>query len=957
MTRPAPDTDGVEEHVKRSDRDGPLLSVVVPVYGVEQWLDDCLNSLVAQDVDQEILVVIDASPDDSARIAHEFAARHPSVRVIENPVNVGLGAARNVGLRQARGRYVTFPDSDDMVPPGAYRAMIASLEASGSDFATARADEFGTASGLARYWTTRHQIFDTGITATDLRRNPELVYDHTAWTKVFRRSFVSAAGLTFPESTKCEDVAPAMRAYAEARSVDVVPRSCYLYRRRPGSITTGLASSQTISDWTTQTRLALDTLRSTGNHAALQEFVAKVLFYEFDSRAAIVEELDDGDVRRAAVACLAELLEQAVPGTLRRVRNRTLEAACRLLTGAGSVDGWRDAAAAQDRPVPAALAEVLRLRRRVAPIPAPRTAEGGPVVSVVVPTHDVGPWIDDCLRSVLGQTLRDIEVIVVDDDSSDDTWARVLEWRDRDPRVVALRNRGQGGAQARNFGVEHARGTYLMFADGDDTVPRHAYETLVGLIESTSADVAVGGFQKFGPSSTWSNAKEYGHDRELGATTLDLTPKLIRNRTCWNRVVRRSFWNDHGVHFPTTPRGNDMLPMTTVLRLASSVATTPTVVYNYRARTSGSMTSTLGTLASTVGYFVQERLCAVVLGGDPESELAREYWYMVLGADGWATIGKFLRAGLDDLDPEEVSSVTDAVRSLLSLAPRTVLDRIGPRRALVYHLAAIGDLPASRSVWERETNHFRGSRRDRVVDAVETLITAIESGFDPQLAMRVWRTDVLRPFVERHDGWDDEVASLVMGFVDRFADHLSLDQSATPETREPRVVRALLGGERSDVWRETLPNPYRYRPKLVAEVDHIDGTRLSLRSTREVVDDVTISHLEATGPKGERRRERIFGTMRRDGGEWSIEADLVALSPGLDWSVRAIVHDSQGRLDLPVRLKWPPHVSRTGRLRPMETDDERHSTSLRVFETGTARVTRAIQWRLERRRKQSAHKG
>ena len=931
------------------DEQTPLLSVVVPVYGVEKYLDDCLNSVVGQGVAQEIIVVIDASPDRSAAIAREFEAAYDEVRVVENPVNVGLGAARNVGLGHARGKYVTFPDSDDIVAPGAYAALVASLERSGSDFATAYADEFGSPSGRQRYWTTRPAVYDTGAEGATLADLPELVYDHTAWTKVFRREFLVREDIRWPEATKCEDVVPSMRAYARATAFDVVPRCMYLYRRRPGSITTGLASSRTILEWAVQVREALRVLKGADVPEAVQFFVEKVMRYEVASRIKPLSEVDS-ETRTIATEFVAELLEASDAATLRRVPSETLTAALELLAGP-------EPEAPHDG-LPVALLEALRLTatdpavvrpaaERVITSPAP-AAEKGPMVSVVMPTFDVDPWVDACIRSVLEQTMDDLELIVVDDHSTDGTWDKVLEWARRDTRVVPVRNPGSGGAQARNAGLELAAGRYVIFCDGDDLVPRHAYRSLLDLAERSGADVTVGGFQRVWTSSTWSDPRMYGLDRRLERTTLDLSPRLIRNRTCWNRLIRREFWAEHKLHFPTTPRGNDMLPMTAAMLFARSIAVTPEVVYHYRARPGGSsMTARLGDVRSLIGYFVQERLCAVLVADDDRSVLAREYWHAALGSDAWATLGKLMQDGPDHLAKDDRAAVSDAVAGLVSLAPFEALERIGARRALVFHLAAHGHLDLARIVWEREVGKRPAGASDTISASAEAISTAMADGIDRRLVGKLWRDEVMRPFIDVSHAWDGELAEHLMALASRVDPEVPLQSTAAPATREVRVAEALLHGESNDVWREAHRNPYKYRPKFAATVAGSRGRMLHLKGKGPVRPGVRVLRLEALGSAGKQRdvhRQRLFGRVSVNETGWSVDADLAALEPGYDWRLRVVVEDAFGELELPVRIEWPGGTSSLSVVRPMRVAGG-PELGLRTFASGPARVAAAARWR------------
>src|SRR6185312_3721403 len=138
----------------------PTLSIVVPVYNVAPWLDECLNSLRSQSfTDLEIVVVNDGSTDSSAAIARRHAQADPRVRV-HDFANGGLGRARNRGLELCRGSYVLFTDSDDRVPSGAIAAMMAQLHETGSNLVTGIVvDVSPDPEKYADYWTTVSQVF------------------------------------------------------------------------------------------------------------------------------------------------------------------------------------------------------------------------------------------------------------------------------------------------------------------------------------------------------------------------------------------------------------------------------------------------------------------------------------------------------------------------------------------------------------------------------------------------------------------------------------------------------------------------------------------------------------------------------------------------------------------------------------------------------------------------------
>ncbi|TDB78259.1 glycosyltransferase family 2 protein [Micromonospora sp. KC723] len=234
----------------------PVLSVIVPVFDVEPYLDICLKSLAGQDHgDLEVVVVDDASADGSRAIADRWAREDSRIRVLEQP-HGGLSAARNTGLRAARGTYLAFCDGDDVVPAVAYKSLIAAIEESGSDFASGAVRRVDSTGVRPHYGY--HDVFDKQRRRTHIRRLTALVRDRMVWNKVFRRSFWDAADLSF-SLPAYEDAPVMMRAHIAATAVDVVTDVVYLWRLRERgqpSITQRYREPDNVAAWM---RMIVDT--------------------------------------------------------------------------------------------------------------------------------------------------------------------------------------------------------------------------------------------------------------------------------------------------------------------------------------------------------------------------------------------------------------------------------------------------------------------------------------------------------------------------------------------------------------------------------------------------------------------------------------------------------------------------------------------------------------------------
>ncbi|MFJ1778745.1 CDP-glycerol glycerophosphotransferase family protein [Streptomyces anulatus] len=214
-----------------------------------------------------------------------------------------------------------------------------------------------------------------------------------------------------------------------------------------------------------------------------------------------------------------------------------------------------------------------------------------PLLSVVVPVHNVEAYLEDCLRSVADQTLEAIEVVMVDDGSTDGSARIAAEFAARDGRFRLVRQQNAGLSAARNTGVRHTAPTvpYLAFADSDDIVVHDAYERMTASLESTGSDLVTGNVWRL----TAQGRQQAWQYRWLTATRprthITRDPRLLADRVAWNKVFRRSFWDAHGFAFPVGKLYEDTPVMIPAHHLAGSVDVLHEHVYYWRVR-EGSIT-------------------------------------------------------------------------------------------------------------------------------------------------------------------------------------------------------------------------------------------------------------------------------------------------------------------------------------------------------------------------------
>ena len=232
------------------------ISVIIPVYNVENYLAECLDSVVAQNLDNyEILCIDDGSEDSSGKILDDYANRYPHVQAFHT-VNRGLGAARNYGLKRTRGEYVLFVDSDDFIQNNSLRYLYE--QASSLDLDILHYDgniiyedanleqQFGKLK--SRYALSRSREYSEVTDGQEMYCAMQQNGDHreVSWLQLIRRDFLERNNLLFPEGILNEDIIFDFACLAFAQRVSHRKKKVYTYRIRNSSIVTSPISEKTV---------------------------------------------------------------------------------------------------------------------------------------------------------------------------------------------------------------------------------------------------------------------------------------------------------------------------------------------------------------------------------------------------------------------------------------------------------------------------------------------------------------------------------------------------------------------------------------------------------------------------------------------------------------------------------------------------------------------------------------
>ncbi|HEV7964006.1 MAG TPA: CDP-glycerol glycerophosphotransferase family protein [Actinoplanes sp.] len=287
-----------------------LVSVIVPIFNVEAYLRDCLDSIRSQTHRElQVILVDDGSTDGSMAIAEEFVAADDRFQLIRQ-ANAGLSAARNTGIPYATGEFLAFVDSDDVLAAFAYELMMRAARVSGSDFVTGGVHRLRS---HGHKWGYPHaEVFKASALKTHVSEDNLLLRDRTIWNKLFRRTFWDEHAFTFPVGRLFEDAPVTIPAHAYAKHVSVLDVPIYFWRVREGaqpSITQSDHDTRNIVDRFYSVELVRERLIASGHHELLRVYQEMAIWDKLSNFLQFLPNASD-DYRRVVLGLANKYLDE-----------------------------------------------------------------------------------------------------------------------------------------------------------------------------------------------------------------------------------------------------------------------------------------------------------------------------------------------------------------------------------------------------------------------------------------------------------------------------------------------------------------------------------------------------------------------------------------------------------------------------------------------------------------------
>lgn len=230
-----------------------------------------------------------------------------------------------------------------------------------------------------------------------------------------------------------------------------------------------------------------------------------------------------------------------------------------------------------------------------------------PIVSVIIPVYNISTYLPGCLNSLIHQTLSEIEILCIDDASTDDSVQIIKSFQEQDSRVRLLQQPHRGVSEARNLGISHARGKYISFVDGDDWIENDMLATMLAKIEETESDMVICSTKVHFEQQSIRSLRR--HNSVQAALTVeehiwntDGTVDGIWNVAkhagswpfIWNKLIRSDLIKENAICFsPALPLGEDGVFLQLLFQYAKKIVFVPKALYHYRYQRKSSATENL----------------------------------------------------------------------------------------------------------------------------------------------------------------------------------------------------------------------------------------------------------------------------------------------------------------------------------------------------------------------------
>ena len=589
------------------------VSVVIPIYNVEEYIEECLCSVLNQTLkDIEIVCVNDGTKDNSMSIVEKYKGQDDRI-VIVNKENGGLSSARNAGIEQAEGEYIYFLDSDDFIAENTLEILYEEAKKDDLDNIYFNAEAFYENPSVEQQYPQYKTYYCRPGTYTQVQSGVQLFakmetfkhYRPSACLQMPKRSLLMENNLRFKEGIIHEDQLFSFQAIILAKKAKHIAIPFYKRRVRSESIMTSEQAFRSSYSY-------YICLSEAGNFIKQFDFQDEEIVNAIARRLRIlqglaiekIQNLSDADIRAQLqkyplenqleydllIKRIAdERLEQKKKRESLAKKTKEIKHSSTFRLGAAIVWLPRKVGSLisniSNKGIVCTLYGIQRkLRKEERELTPERVC-----VSVIIPMYNAEKYLRACLNQLCNQTLQSIEIICVNDGSTDATQDILEEYAQKDKRIQAIYQENQGAGIARNKGLEAAKGEYLLFLDADDIFDKKLCEQAYYKAKYDMADIVLFEAKRLNMQTGECEDMNWVLREKLLPKKTPFSAKHCGNKlyqitsACpWSKMFRAEFVKQQQLQFQNTKNANDVFFVRTALATAKRITVLKKKLITYR---------------------------------------------------------------------------------------------------------------------------------------------------------------------------------------------------------------------------------------------------------------------------------------------------------------------------------------------------------------------------------------
>ncbi len=544
----------------------PIVSVILPFYNGEKYLKQCLDSVTGQTLKEiEIICVDDGSSDRTLEMLQAYEKKDERIKVLHQE-NAGAGAARNRGLAAASGKYLSFLDSDDFFEPDMLESAAAKLEEDQADFVVFGCDQYLNDTRKFRKITyaMRKPILPPYMPFNhrQITGNVFKAFVGWAWDKLYRRDFILEHGLSFQEQRTSNDLLFVFSALVLAKRITCLDRVLAHQRRNDASSLSNTREKSWFCFYDALCALR-NMLKEHGLYGDLEkDFINYALHFSLWNLNTIAGDSYFKLYDKLKEEWFADLGIAGHGADYFYEQREYDQYACIMQYTAQEYREKqpKEAPVPETKEAPRREYRIVETGHREEQTSKTKKEAGMPKVSIIIPTYNVEEYLVECMDSVTRQTLPDLEIICVNDGSTDSSLEILKSYAEKDPRIVLIDKENGGYGMAMNIGLDRATGEYIGIVEPDDYVPLNMYEDLYGIAKEHDLDLLKADFYRFKRSSETGDMElAYQHLSKFPEDYNKVfdpshTPDAIRFiMNTWSGIYRRAFLEEYHIRHHETP--------------------------------------------------------------------------------------------------------------------------------------------------------------------------------------------------------------------------------------------------------------------------------------------------------------------------------------------------------------------------------------------------------------------